>query len=101
MTENYDKGKVLENLFNPDISVILADLENGSKESAHLADKLGISEEEIKTRLGYLIETGFVIVSNSPLSYAVNADKIAKIMESDENYKNVIDGLTELDSYLN
>ena len=101
MTENYDKGKVLEDLFNPDISIILAELENGSKESAYLANKLGISEEEIKTRLGYLIGAGFVISSNSPLSYTVNADKIAKIMESDENYKNVVDGLTELDSYLN
>jgi len=101
MTENYDKGKVLEDLFNPDISIILAELENGGKESVYLANKIGTSEEEIKTRLGYLIEAGFVTVSNSPLSYAVNADKIAKIMENDENYKNVVDGLTELDSYLN
>jgi hypothetical protein len=101
MTEDYDKGKVLEDLFNPDISVILAELENGGKESAYLANKFGLSDEEIKTQLDYLIESGFVTVSNTPLSYAVNADKIAKIMESDENYKNVVDGLTELDSYLN
>lgn len=101
MTENYDKGKVLEDLFNPDISVILAELENGGKESAYLANKLGLSDEEIKTRLDYLIGTGFVTILDTPLSYAVNADKIAKIMESDENYKNVVDGLTELDSYLN
>jgi hypothetical protein len=101
MTEDYDKGKVIEDLFNPDISVILAELENGSKESAYLANKLGLSDEEIKTRLDYLIEAGFVAVSDSPLSYAANADEIAKIMESDENYKNVVDGLTELDSYLN
>jgi hypothetical protein len=101
MTENYDKGKVIEDLFNPDISVILAELENGGKESAYLANKLGLSDVEIKTRLDYLIGAGFVTVSNTPLSYAVNADKIAKIMESDEHYKNVVDGLTELDSYLN
>jgi predicted ArsR family transcriptional regulator len=100
MEEN-DKGKILEHLFNPDVSVILAELENGSKESIYLANKLGISEEDIKTRLDYLIGGGFVMVSDSPLAYEVDTDKLAKIMESDENYKNVVDGLTELDSYLN
>jgi hypothetical protein len=97
----FDKVKVVESLFNPDVSVILAELENGAKESAFLESKLGISEDEIKTRLDYLIETGFVIVSGSPTSYGVDAEKIAKIMENEENYKNVVDGLTELDSYLN
>jgi DNA-binding HxlR family transcriptional regulator len=101
MTEDYDRGKIIEHLFNPDVSVILAELENGSKESSYLADKLAISEQEIKTRLDYLIEAGFVKVSNSPLSYAVDAEKLAKVMESDEHYKGVVDGLAELDSYLN
>jgi predicted ArsR family transcriptional regulator len=96
-----DKAKIVESLFNPDVSVILAELEHGAKESALLASKLGISEDEIKTRLDYLIETGFVVVSDSPISYGVDAEKIAKIMENEENYKNVVDGLTELDSYLN
>lgn len=100
MTE-IDKGKIVEHLFNPDVSVILAELENGSKESSYLANKLGISEDEIKARLEYLINAGFVIVSDDPLSYNVNSDKLAKIMESDDNYKNLVDGLTELDSYLN
>lgn len=97
----YDKTKVIENLFNPDISVILAELENGSKESSYLADKLGLTNEEIQNRLAYLIQTGFVKVLDSPPSYSVDAEKIAQIMENEENYKGVIDGLTELDSYLN
>jgi predicted transcriptional regulator len=101
MTENFDKGKVVEDLFNPDISVILAELEDGSKESSFLASKLDVSEDEIRDRLNYLIESGFVDVSDSPFSYSVNTEKIAKIMENEENYKGVIDGLTELDSYLN
>lgn len=100
MVEN-EKGKILEHLFNPDVTVVLAELEHGSKESTYLEEKLGLSKEEIKSRLDYLIETGFVSVSTSPLSYTVNTDKLAKIMESEENYKNVVDGLTELDSYLN
>lgn len=97
----YDKAKVIENLFNPDISVILAELENGSKESSYLADKLGLTNEEIQNRLAYLIQTGFVKVLDSPPSYSVDAEKIVQIMENEENYKGVIDGLTELDSYLN
>lgn len=101
MTENFDKTKVVEDLFSPDISIILAELEDGGKESSFLASKIDISEDEIKARLNYLIESGFVEVSNSPLTYSVNANKIAKIMENEENYKGVIDGLTELDSYLN
>jgi predicted transcriptional regulator len=96
---SYDKAKIAECLFDPDISTILAELELGPKESKVLSSGLGISESEIKSRLSYLIETGFVIESS--LTYAVDHDKLAKFMENDENYKGVVDGLTELDSYLN
>lgn len=100
MIEN-NKAKIIESLFNPDVSVILAELENGPKESSFLSQHLTISEQEIKFRLSLLIEAGFVVVSNTPLSYGVNSEKLAKIMESDEHYKGLVDGLTELDSYLN
>lgn len=96
-----DKAKIAENLFDPDVSVILAELEHGPKESKKLAEGLAISEDEIKSRLGFLIGAGFVLVTDPPLSYSVDASKISQIMENDENYKNVVDGLTELDSYLN
>ncbi len=96
-----DKAKIAETLFNPDVSVIMAELEDGGKESAVLSQKLGIPEDEIKTRLSYLIETGFVTMSGSPLTYSADSEKISKFMEHDENYKGVVDGLTELDSYLN
>ncbi|MEW6043288.1 MAG: hypothetical protein AB1608_03410 [Thermoproteota archaeon] len=96
-----DKAKIAESLFNPDVSVIMAELEDGAKESTHLAEKLAITQDEIRMRLAYLIETGFVTASGSPLVYGVNHDKLAKFMENDENYKSVVDGLTELDSYLN
>ncbi|WP_268541962.1 hypothetical protein [Candidatus Nitrosotenuis cloacae] len=96
-----DKAKIAENLFDPDVSVILAELEHGPKESKKLAEDLAISEDEIKSRLGFLIGAEFVLVSESPLSYSVDASKISQVMENDENYKNVVDGLTELDSYLN
>jgi hypothetical protein len=96
-----DKAKIAEDLFNPDISVIMAELEDGPKESAFLSEKLGIPESEIKERLSYLVGAGFVAVSESPLSYGADSEKISKFMEHDENYKGVVDGLTELDSYLN
>jgi predicted transcriptional regulator len=96
---SYDKAKVAEALFDQDVSVILAELESGSKESATLSSGLGITESEIKTRLAYLIETGFVVVSGT--TYGVDSEKLARFMENDENYKGVVDGLTELDSYLN
>ena len=96
-----DKSKIVEQLFDPDVSVILAELEDGNKESAYLSSKLGIAEDEIRKRLDYLIGAAIVVVSENPLSYGVNSDKIAKIMENDENYKGLVDGLTELDSYLN
>lgn len=96
-----DKAKIAESLFNPDVSVIMAELEDGAKESVYLEEKLGVPQDEIKIRLAYLIETGFVTVTDSPITYDVNHDKLAKFMENDENYKGVVDGLTELDSYLN
>jgi predicted transcriptional regulator len=96
---SYDKAKVAEALFDQDVSVIMAELESGPKESAMLSSSLGISESDIKMRLAYLIETGFVIISGT--AYSVDSEKLAKFMENDENYKGVVDGLTELDSYLN
>jgi hypothetical protein len=96
-----DKSKIAESLFNPDVSAIMAELEDGAKESIYLEEKLGVTQGEIRTRLAYLIETGFVLVSKSPIAYSVDHDKLAKFMENDENYRGVVDGLTELDSYLN
>ncbi len=96
-----DKAKIAKTLFDPDVSVILSELEDGAKEPSFLSEKLGVTQEEIKTRLAYLIETGFVVATDSPLTYGVNHEKLAKFMENEENYKGVVDGLTELDSYLN
>lgn len=101
MSEKIENSKIIENLFNPDVSAVLAELEHGAKESSGLAQILGISEKEIRERLDFLIGAGFVHVSELPLKYSVDSEKIAKIMENEENYKGVVDGLTELDSYLN
>ncbi len=95
----FDKNKVAKTLFDENVSVIMAELESGPQDSSTLSSTLGITETNIKTRLAYLIETGFVFESNN--KFSVDSKKLAQFMENDENYKGVVDGLTEIDSYLN
>ena len=53
-------------------------------------------------KLSYVIEHGFVRIKKdgNKTIFAVDKEKL-KIMESDENFSGVVDGLTELDSFLN
>ena len=94
---------MLETLVNPDVSAVLSELEEGNKDSSYLEEKLRISQNEILERLSYVIEYGFVKInrSNGKLVFSANKDKLNKIMEGDDNFSGVIDGLTELDSFLN
>lgn len=103
MDKNYDKQKMLEILVNPDVSIILSELEDGSKSSSYLVEKLQISEIEIKERLVYVIQYGFVTLElvENKIVYTVDQEKLNDIMEMDENFSGVVDGLTELDQYLN
>ena len=103
MNEDFDKRQMMDVLVDPNVSVILSELEDGEKDSIYLAKKLQISEDEIKSRLSYIIEHGFVIVrqDGKSTSFNVDRDKLNKIMESDENFASVVDGLTELDQFLN
>ncbi|MFB5645656.1 MAG: hypothetical protein ACE5R3_03535 [Nitrosopumilaceae archaeon] len=103
MDEKLDKDKIIECLFEPNISEILAELESGGKESSYLAEKSGISEEEVRERLSYLLKFDFVKekTENDKIIYSVDAEKLSKVMENDENFSSVTDGLTKMDSYLN
>ena len=103
MSENYDRKKMLEILIDPDVSAILLELENGSMESSYLAEKLQISDIEIRERLSYVIQHGFVKISQyeNKTIYTADNDKLNKIMEMDDNFSDVVNGLTELDQYLN
>lgn len=103
MKENFDRMKIMEILMDPNVSMILAELENGEKDMAYLAEKLQISNAEILMRLSYLAKNGFVIVSKNDYgtNIAVDKTKLNEIMETDENYLGVVDGLTELDRFLN
>ncbi len=103
MEGSFDKDKILECMFDPIISEILAELENGSKESSYLAQKSGISEKEVKNQLSYLLEHGFVEEKNEneKIIFSANGDKLAEIIEHDENFDTAVDSLTKMDSYLN
>jgi len=103
MNESYDKKKMIETLTDPQVLIILSELEEGNKESTYLAKKLQLSHEEIKKRLEYVIQHGFVriIQEEGKTVFAADGEKLNKIMEMDENFSSVIDGLTELDQYLN
>jgi len=100
---SFDKDKILECMFDPIISEILAELEHGSKESSYLAQKSGISEKEVKNQLSYLLEHGFVEEKNEneKIIFSANGDKLAEIIEHDENFDTAVDSLTKMDSYLN
>ena len=103
MDESFDKQKMLEILVDPDVSMILSELEDGSKDSSYLVEKLQISDSEIKERLAYVIQCGFVKLdlNDNKIIYTVNKEKLNDIMEMDENFSGVVDRLTELDQYLN
>lgn len=103
MNKNYDTEKIIECMFDPVTSEILSELENGEKNSNYLAEKLLISEEQIHNKLSYLLEHEFVVQENKndKKIYHANADKLDKVIENDKNFDNVVDGLTEMDSFLN
>ncbi len=103
MDDDYDKRKMIEILVDPDVSIILSELEDGSKESSYLTEKLQISDTEIKERLTFVIQHGFVRITQeeNKTIFTANKEKLNKIMEMDNNFLGVVDGLTELDQYLN
>ena len=103
MEDVYDNSKIIECLFDPEISAILAELEVDSKTSSYLADKSGISEEEIKNKLAYLLKYDFVKETNEngKTVYVADAEKLGKVMENNSNFDAAVDGLTTIDSYLN
>ena len=103
MKNEFDKNKIIECMFEPVTSEILAELESGKKNSSYLEEKFKISKNDIRNRLSYLIEHQFVLeeIKNNDIIYSADAEKLAKVLENDSSFDNVVDGLTEMDSYLN
>ena len=90
-------------MFDPDTSEILVELENGGKELQYLTEKLKILEDKIYERLSYLIEYDFVKEEkiNNKIIFTADAEKLAKLVEQDKNFDDVVNGLAKMDSYLN
>lgn len=101
--EDFDREKVIDCMFDPITSSILAELENGEQESLFLAEKSSISEQEVLERLSYLIEHNFIYKSskNGQLFLSANTEKLSQIIENGENFDSAIEGLEKMDSYLN
>ena len=98
-----DNNKILESIFEPDNSEVLTHLESGPKKFSDLDKNLDLSKEKIEQSLSYLIEHGFVskIEKDNQVNYSVNSDMLSKVLENNDNFKNVDDGLAKLDSFLN
>ena len=101
--DSNESEKILESLFEPDNAEILLELKNGPKPLSILTEKITISEAELDEKLSYLIENGFVKKEkkNDVVFYSLDAEKLVKVLENDDNFKNIDDGLAKLDSFLN
>ncbi|MCH8085609.1 MAG: hypothetical protein QQN62_05315 [Nitrosopumilus sp.] len=103
MDETFDREKVVDCMFDPITSSILAELEDGEKECSFLAQKVSISESEVLERLSYLIENEFIFKKSNDGKYflAANSDKLSTIVENSENFDAAINSLEKMDTYLN
>ena len=101
--DNSEDNKILESIFEPNNAEILTYLERAPKTLSDLAKNLEITKEKIDQSLSYLTENGFVskIEKAGQIHYSVNADNLSKVLENNDNFKNVDDGLAKLDSFLN
>lgn len=103
MDKTFDQDKVVDCMFDPITSSILAELEDGEKECSFLAQKVAISESEVLQRLSYLIEHEFISKKSDDgkCLLAANFDKLNTIVENSDNFDAAIDSLEKMDTYLN
>jgi len=103
MSDTFDREKIVECMFDPTTSSILAELEDGEKECLFLAEQSSVSESEVLERLSYLIEHGFISKNSDDgkCVLAANSEKLTSIIENGDNFDATISGLEKMDSYLN
>jgi len=92
---------ILELLFEPDNAEILTQLRNEPKtvlELEKFVDKVKLDQS-----LSFLIKNGFVkkTEKNEDVLYSVDTDHLSKVLENQENFQNIDNGLAKLDSFLN
>jgi len=103
MNDSYDRDKVVDCMFDPITSSIIAELEDGEKNSHYLAEKASISENEVRERLSYLIDHNFILEKQigEQLIFSADVDKLSLVVEDGENFKAAIEGIEKMDSFLN
>ncbi|EGP93059.1 hypothetical protein [Nitrosarchaeum koreense] len=103
MDDTFDREKVVDCMFDPVTSSILAELEDSEKECSFLAEKSSISESDVLERLSYLIEKGFIFKNsiNGKFVFSANTEKLTQIVENSDTFNATIEGLEKMDSYLN
>ena len=104
MTDSDEKTqKILDAVFDENISEILAEMESSPKKCEFLSEKFQLSPDELDEKLSFLIQNEFVVKSGSDTSieYSVNSEKLSELMETAHNFENVDNGLAKMDGYLN
>ena len=103
MTKSFDSEKVIDCMFDPITSEILAELEDGKKECSFLSKQFSMSESDLLKRLSYLIECEFLIktIENDQCSISANTEKLGSLLEDSDAFDGAINGLEKMDSYLN
>ena len=98
-----ESEKIFELLFEPDNAEILVELKDGPKSLSVLTKKITVSKEELDEKLSVLIENGFLTKNEkeNDVFYSLDVEKLSEVLENDDNFKNIDDGLAKLDSFLN
>ena len=98
-----ESEKIFELLFEPDNAEILVELKDGPKSLSVLTKKIAISKEELDEKLSFLIENGFLTKNEkeNDIFYSLDVERLSEVLENDNNFKNIDDGLAKLDSFLN
>ncbi len=103
MDESFDRTKIIDCMFDPITSSIIAELEDGEKECRFLAQQSSTSESEVLERLSYLIEHGFISKNSDDGKCLItaNSEKLGSIIENRDTFDATISDLEKMDSYLN
>jgi DNA-binding HxlR family transcriptional regulator len=103
MSDSFDREKVIDCMFDPITSEILAELEDGKKEYSVLSQQFSMSESDLLERLSYLIECEFLFKINHDQKcfLSANTEKLGSLLEDSDAFDGAINGLEKMDSYLN
>tara|TARA_B110000014_G_C19583431_1_gene310148 strand:- start:179 stop:493 length:315 start_codon:yes stop_codon:yes gene_type:complete len=100
---NEHTQKILDAVFDENISEILAEMESSPKKCGFLSEKFDLTPNDLDEKLSFLVQNEFVgkAGSDSDVEYSVDSEKLAKLMETAHDFENVDAGLAKMDGYLN